>query len=172
MGAERAYRGESVMTSRVIADIPEWDMRVDERGRVSFAHPGQAHAWLRRFAGTCIAAQFYEHREKRSGRQNRGFHSMITPWAKQEGHRIDDLKADLLREVFGTLESVSLVTGEVREVLAEPHTSTLTVGQFCELIDRTLEIAAGVGVILVPPDEYKRQKSAAAKKAARSARVA
>lgn len=141
------------------ADIPEFELTVDDRGHVRFAHPAQAHAYLRgKFAGQVIVGQFYPHREKRSDRQNRGFHAMVAPWAKAEGHRIDDLKDDLLEEVFGTVETVSLVTGEVRQVLAEPHTSKLTVGQFCELVDRTLEIAAAQGVILVAPDEYRRTK--------------
>lgn len=141
------------------ADIPEFELTVDERGRLKFAHPAQAHAYLRgKFAGQTIVGQFYPHREKRNERQNRGFHAMVAPWAKAEGHRIDDLKDDLLQAVFGTLETVSLVTGEVRTVLAEPHTSKLTVGQFCELVDRTLEIAAEQGVILVAPDEYRRTK--------------
>lgn len=141
------------------ADIPEFELAVDERGHVRFAHPAQAHAYLRgKFAGQVIVGQFYPHREKRSDRQNRGFHAMVAPWAKAEGHRIDDLKDDLLEAVFGTLEVTSLVTGEVRQVLAEPHTSKLTVGQFCELVDRTLEIAAEQGVILVAPDEYRRAK--------------
>lgn len=141
------------------ADIPEFELTVDDRGHVRFAHPAQAHAYLRgKFAGQVIVGQFYPHREKRSDRQNRGFHAMVAPWAKAEGHRIDDLKDDLLAAVFGTVEVVSLVTGEVKQVLAEPHTSKLTVGQFCELVDRTLEIAAEQGVILVAPDEYRRTK--------------
>lgn len=141
------------------ADIPEFELTVDDCGHVRFAHPAQAHAYLRgKFAGQVIVGQFYPHREKRSDRQNRGFHAMVAPWAKAEGHRIDDLKDDLLAAVFGTVEVVSLVTGEVKQVLAEPHTSKLTVGQFCELVDRTLEIAAEQGVILVAPDEYRRTK--------------
>ena len=141
------------------ADIPAFELTVDERGHVRFAHPAQAHAYLRgKFAGQAIVGQFYPHREKRNDRQNRGFHAMVAPWAKAEGHRIDDLKDDLLEAVFGTIEVTSLVTGEVRKVLAEPHTSKLTVGQFSELIDRTLEIAAEQGVILVAPDEYRRAK--------------
>lgn len=152
------------------ADIPEFEVNVDAHGRVTFAHAGQAHAYLRRFKGQLIAAKFYEFREQRSHRQNAGFHAMIAPWAKAEGHRIDDLKDDLLREIFGTLEQVSLVTGEVRQVLAEPHTSKLTVGQFAELIDRTLEIAAEQGHILIAPDEWKRAQKALARKAERDAR--
>lgn len=152
------------------SDVPEWDLSVDEQGRLTFAHPAQAHAYLRgQLKGQHIVGQFYAHRAKRSQRQNKGFHAMVWPWAKAEGHRIEDLKDDLLGVVFGYLEVTSLVTGEVKQVLAEPHTSTLSVGQFCELIDRTLEIAAEHGVILFAPDEYRRAKAARDKQAARAA---
>lgn len=154
------------------SDVIEWELLVDERGLMTFAHPGQAHAWLKQFAGQCIVGQFYPHRDKRSDRQNRGFHAMVAPWAKAEGHRIDDLKRDLLEAVFGAHQSVSLVTGEVKRVLTEPHTSRLSVGQFCELIDRTLEIAAEHGHLLIAPDEYRRAKEAVTKQAERAARKA
>ena len=53
------------------ADIPEFELTVDDRGHVRFAHPAQAHAYLRgKFAGQVIVGQFYPHREKRSDRQN------------------------------------------------------------------------------------------------------
>lgn len=152
------------------SDVPEFSLRIAEDGRVTFVHGPQARAYLKRLrvtAGPEIVGQFYEYRQKRSDRQNRGFHAMVSPWAKVEGHRIDDLKRDLLEAVFGTLAVTSLVTGEVKHVLAEPHTSRLTVHQFCELIDRTLEIAAEQGHMLVAPDEYRRAKDAAEKKARR-----
>lgn len=89
---------------------------------------------------------------------------MLGPWAK-EGHRIDDLKADLLREIFGEMEHVNPITGEVTMVLREPHTSTLNRVQYSELIERTLQIAAECGVVLRAPHEYRKAKEAAAKKA-------
>lgn len=151
------------------AEIPEFEVLIDASGRVSFAHPGQARAWLRsKFAGQCIVAQFYEHGKKKTDRQSRGFHAMLQPWAAQ-GHRIEDLKHDLLEAIFGTIEVTSPVTGEVKHVLAEPHTSTLTRRQYIQLIDQTLEIAAGCGVLLMAPDEYRRAKEAEARKAARAA---
>ena len=153
------------------ADIPEWELLVDDAGRVTFAHPAQARAYLRaKFAGQCIVGQFYEQREKRSGKQNRGFHVMVKPWALERGWPVEALKQFLLGRVFGWLELVDESSGEVVKVLAEPHTSKLTVGQFCELIDRTLELAAEDGVILIAPDEFRRQREAAARKAARDAR--
>jgi len=153
------------------ADIPEFELLVDDGGRLTFAHPAQARAYLRgKFAGQTIVGQFYEHREKRSGRQNRGFHVMVKPWALERGWPIEALKQFLLGKVFGWLELVDEASGEVVKVLAEPHTSKLTVGQFCELIDRTLELAAEDGVVLTAPDEFRRQQQAAARKAERAAR--
>jgi hypothetical protein len=153
------------------SDIPEFEATVDEQGRVAFCHPGQARAYLRgKFAGQYVAVQVYEQRAKRSDRQNRGFHAMITPWAIAEGKRIDDLKRELLEFTFSTFEATSSVTGEVYQVLAEPHTSKLSVGQFCQLIDATLELAAEHGHMLIAPDEYRKAKEAERKKAARAAR--
>ena len=158
------------------ADIPEWEILVDDTGRVSFAHPRPAHAYLRaKFAGQCIVAQFYEHRAKRSDRQSRGFHAMVKPWLLAEERRgwsIEALKLWCLGETFGYLELVHPLSGEVLRFPAEMHTSKLSVGQFSDLIERTLELAAEEGVVLTAPDEYRRAKEAAAKKAARKASAA
>lgn len=154
------------------SDIPEFSIRVDDRGRVSLVHAAQAHAYLRKLReseGEELVAQFYPYRAKRSDRQNRGFHAMVSPWAKERGWAIDTLKQFLLGRVFGWLEFVDPQTGEVFKMLAEPHTSRLTVGQFCELIDGALEIAAEDGVILTAPDEYTRAQESARKREARKA---
>ena len=87
-------------------------------------------------------------------KQECGFHAMIQPWAKEDGHAIEDLKQDLLREVFGLKEHTDVVTGEVVMVLRKPHTSKLTKAEYSELIDRTLEIAARCGYVLTAPQEY------------------
>jgi len=152
------------------ADIPEFEINVDSAGRPTFAHPGQGYAWLRQFAGTLIVGQFYGMRDKRSARQNRAIHAMLQPWCAATGTRIDDLKRELLEHVFGTFEHTSPITGQVYQVLTEPHTSALSVGQFVTLIDAALELAAGRGVWLLSPDEYTRAKAAAEKQAARAAR--
>ena len=145
------------------ADIPEFELTVDERGHVRFAHPAQAHAYLRaKFAGQAIVAQFYEHRAKRSDRQNRAAHALIVQWIAQSealrGQSIEDVKQWLLSRAFGWHEIVDGTTGEVIKVLAEPHTSKLTVGQFCEFIELILNLAAEDGVVLTPPDQYRTAK--------------
>lgn len=156
------------------ADVPEWELLVDEAGRLTFAHPAQARAYLRgKFAGQTIVGQFYEHRQKRSLRQSRGFHAMVKPWLFCEargGWQIEHLKLWVLGEVFGYLEMVHPVSGEVIRFPAKPHTSDLKVGEFCELVERTLELAAFEGVILTAPSEYLRQVKAMARKVEREAR--
>jgi hypothetical protein len=167
----------SIPATKGQTDVPEFSMRLTEDGRVSFVHLAQARGYLRRLfqtAGAEIVAQFYEYRQQRSHRQSRGFHAMVKPWLAVEsrgGWTIEALKLYALGEVFGYLEFTHPVSGEVVRFPAKPHTSKLSVGEFCELIDRTLEIAAEEdGVILTAPDEYRRAKEAAAKKAARAAR--
>lgn len=155
------------------ADIPEFDVSVGEDGRVSFVHAPQARAYLRRLReseGEHLVLQVYPHRAKRSDRQNRAFHACITPWAKERGWEIDTLKQFLLKKAFGTHEFTDPETGEVIQVLAEPHTSKLTVGQFVHLIDETLRLGAEDGQYLLIGDEYLKAKQAAAKQAARKAK--
>lgn len=154
------------------SDVPEFEVNVDDAGRVSFAHPGPARAYLRaKFAGQCIVAQFYEHRAKRSNRQNRALHALLSAWKAEDerlaGWAIETLKQWALGSVFGWLEVPDITTGEVIKVLAEPHTSMLSVRQFCEVIEWVLETAAGGGVVLMAPDEYRRAKERAARKASR-----
>lgn len=151
-------------------DIPEFEVSVDAQGRPRFAHPPQGYAYLKRFAGQTIAGQFYEFRAKRSNRQNRAFHALISGWALAKGWEIETMKQWLLSRAFGWLEIVDVETGEVLKVLAEPHTSKLNVSQFCLLIERTLELAAYDGIVLMAPDEYRKAKQAAAKQAERAAR--
>jgi len=90
---------------------------------------------------------------KRSKPQNDGFHAMITPWARDGGHDITDLKRDLLGTVFGWKDSP---LSETRVPIIE-HTSDLTVEQFSELMERTVIIAAQLPspVILTLPSEYR-----------------
>lgn len=161
------------------SDIPELSMRLREDGGITFVHGPQARAYLRALfkkAGAEIVAQFYAYRAKRTSPQNRAAHALIAEWIAQaeqlRGQTVPDVKQWLLSRVFGWHEIVDTETGEVIRVLAEPHTSKLSVGQFCEFIEAILELAAGTGVLLMAPDEYRRAKEAAAKQAARAARKA
>lgn len=121
-------------------------------------------------AGAYLDVDIREHREKRSERQNRGFHAMLEPWARE--YPIEQLKRDLLEQIFGTFEHVSPIDGLVRHILVEPHTSKLNVQKFSHLIEETLRIAAEQGFLLTAPDEYRIAKEAAARQAARAAKKA
>ena len=141
---------------------------VDNEGRIRLEFPSQQRAYCKRqFAGQCIDVIIAPQGELKSRLQESGFHAMITPWARSEGHAIDDLKVDLLRAIFGEREHTNPITGEIVMVLREPHTSKLNRKKYSELIERALEIAAGCGVILEAPNEYTERKKREAKKAQR-----
>lgn len=101
--------------------------------------------------------------EGRTRRQECGFHAMIAPWAKAEGHDIADLKRDLLEAIFGTREHVDAISGHVVLVLREPHTSKLSKKNYSELIERTLEIGARMGFPLKAPDEWRMEQEQVAR---------
>lgn len=143
---------------------------VSETGTLTLDHLPAFRAYVRRFAGKEVEIDIYERGASKTRRQERGFHAMVRPWALTEGWRIDDLKQVLLKEIFGTKEMVNPVTGEVTLVLREPHTSTLTKQQYHELIERTLEIAAGAGHVLEAPSEYRERKERERKAVARQPR--
>jgi len=112
----------------------------------------QIHGLLARVKdGTEIVIELFERPVRRTSAQNDAYHAMLRPWAREEGHDLDELKRDLLGTVFGWLESP---LGESR-VPREPRTSTLTTAQFSELVERTVQIAAECGVVLQLPDEYR-----------------
>jgi hypothetical protein len=136
---------------------------VDDAGKLTLDHRAAFDAYAKRFKGEEVEIEIRKRRTKRSDKQNRAFHACITPWALGEGHSIEDLKKDILREVFGEREVINAITGEVRMELAEPHTSTLDTVRFAHLMERTVEIAAGCGVILELPDEFKARKQQEAK---------
>ena len=142
--------------------------KCDKDGNVHLDFPQQQRAWCKRkLADKCVDVMIAEQGVLKTRLQECGFHAMISPWAKAEGHQIDDLKRDLLRAIFGEREHVNPITGEVELVLREPHTSTLTRGQYSELIERTLEIAAECGHLLEAPHEYRERKAREARKAAK-----
>lgn len=129
--------------------------------------PRQLAAYLRRtLPGDEVCIDIYKRSARKSRDQEAGFHAMITPWARDEGHQIDALKRDLLIAVFGMSEKVSPLTKQ--PIPHQQHTSTLTMAQYSELIERTLEIAAECGYILIAPDEWKRQQEQRRKKQART----
>lgn len=142
---------------------------ITDKGRISPEYPEVLHTYLlRRFgAGCCVEFEVRELHTKRSERQNRAFHALVAQWAMQKGHAPDALKQAIKAQVFGTIEVE--VNGFVAQVLAKPHSSRLTVTEFCHLIEETLRLAAEDGVWLDAPDEYRKAKEQAAKDAAKRA---
>jgi hypothetical protein len=144
--------------------------QIDADGRVHLDSPRQQRAYCKhRLAGQAVDVVIAPQGLLKTRLQEAGFHAMVTPWAKSEGHRIDDLKRDLLRHIFGEMEHVNPITGEVTMVLREPHTSTLSRAKYSELIERTLEIAGECGVFLEAPHEYRERQARERRKAAKEA---
>ena len=140
----------------------------DDEGNVHLDFPHQQRAWCRsRLAGQCIEVEIRPQASKRSDRQNRALHALLNAWAKDSGNDSEDLKRVMLGISFGYVERAMPVTGEVQNVLAKPHSSGLTVHEFCHLIEEVLRVAAENGTWLEAPDEYRRAKEAAARKAAK-----
>jgi hypothetical protein len=143
---------------------------VDAEGNVHLDFPAQQRAYCKRkHANQCVDVIIAPQGHAKTRLQEAGFHAMITPWAREEGHRIDDLKRDLLRAIFGEQEHTNPITGEISLVLREPYTSKLNRAQYCELIERTLNIAAECGVVLIAPNEYREMKEKEARRKARQA---
>lgn len=132
-------------------------------GKLSLDFPMQFKAFVKRLAGEEVELEIRKRRETRSLKQNAGFHAMIAPWCRDEGHAPDELKRDLLKEIFGTEEYTSPISGEVTLVPKQAHTSKLSVQDFCLLIEETMRIAAECGYLLKSPEEYKLAKDAAMK---------
>ena len=140
----------------------------DAEGVIHLDSPRQQRAYCKKkLAGECVDVLIAPQGLLKTRLQESGFHALITPWALSEGHRIDDLKRDLLRAVFGGIEHTNPITGEITMVLREPHTSTLSRAKYSELIERSLELAAECGVVLEAPHEYRQRKAKEARKATR-----
>lgn len=156
-------------------DQREFHGRLCPDGRIVWDFPEVVAAYRKRlFASTdgFVTGQFYPFRSRRSDRQNRALHALLTPWARERGWSVDDLKDTMLGIAFGHVERVMPVTGEIVKVPAEPHSSRLDVTKFCHLIEEVLRVAAEDDYWLESPEEYKRAKEQAAKVAARKQRGA
>ena len=131
----------------------------DAYGSVRYVLPATARRAIvaKRFAGEVVEVEIRGYHDRRSDRQSRAWHAMVTPWAKERGWALEALKQFLLKAIFGTIDFADPKTGEIHAVLAQPHTARLTVHQFSELIERTLELAAEDGLWLDAPDEYTKR---------------
>jgi len=153
-------------------DQREFNGRLTPQGGIVWDFPAQVAAYRKRlFAMTDghVTGQFYPLRTKRSDRQNRALHAMLTPWARERGWTVDNLKSVMLGIAFGHLEQVMPITGEVVKVLAEPRSSHLDVTKFCFLIEEVLRVSAEDDYWLDSPEEYTKAKEKALKLAAKQA---
>lgn len=156
-------------------DQREFHGKLTANGQVVWDHPDVVKAYRKRlFASTdgFVTGQFYPMRSRRSDRQNRALHALLTPWARERGWSVDDLKVTMLGIAFGHVERVMPVTGEIVKALAEPHTSRLDVTKFCFLIEEVLRVAAEDDYWLESPDEYRKAKEQAQKIAAKKLKAA
>jgi hypothetical protein len=157
------------------SDVPQFLGYAAPGGKWQVEFPTQVQAWCRHLAGDTgcnLIVTIVDADSAKTRRQERGFHACISPWAKQKGWDADHLKQFLLARVFGTFVFIDPGTGEEFRILTEPHTSRLTKRQYSELIDRTMDIAAEDGVILIPPDEWRLIKATERRAAERAARKA
>lgn len=144
--------------------------RVDADGRVHLDFPIQQRAFCKsQLAGQSVEVEVRPQCSKRSDRQNRALWAMLQPWARERGWQPDDLKDVMLGIAFGRIERVAPITGEITNVLAKPRSSKLNVADFCHLIEEVLRVSAEDGYWLEAPDEYRKAKEAAQRKARRVA---
>ena len=155
-------------------DQREFHGHLTADGGVVWDFPAQVKAYRRRLFATTdgqVTGQFYPMRSKRSDRQNRALWALLNAWCREadQGWRPDDLKDAVMAQVFGTIEVTNPITGEIGRALAKPHTSTLTVSEFCAVIEAILELAATSepSVFLDAPDEFRKAKEKERKQAAR-----
>lgn len=137
---------------------------MDEQGVVHLDMPRAAVQAIcrKRWAGQRVDVEIRARKSKRSDRQNKALHAAWKGWADHLGYDVDELKREMLALVFGTVEMTSPVSGEVRTVPVEPHTSALNTAQFAELMDRAVITAAETGYHLELPDEWKAKRGRAA----------
>ena len=151
---------------------------INDKPHYGFAHPGGRltldfktpfTAWVSKLAGATGAEVVIFVADRawlKTRQQEKGYHVMIAPLAKEKGWAIEDLKRYFLAQIFGV--TVSAIDG--KEILVEPHTSKLSKRQYSELIERTLDIAAEqFETWLEAPSEWTARKESERKQAARKA---
>ena len=91
----------------------------DERGRIAFDIPAAVTAYCRaKFAGQRVDVEIRPRKAKRSDKQNRAFHAAITPWARELGYHVEELKDELLGLVPSLNEDATWVSAAAE--LARP----------------------------------------------------
>lgn len=123
-------------------------------------------AWIAKLAGTTgaeVGIFVFDKAWFKTRQQEKGFHAMIQPLAREQGWAVSALKQYLLGEIFGWTEIKGV------RVLVEPSTSELNKRQYSELIERSMDIAVTDfdGFQLEAPSEYRERKEKERKQAAK-----
>lgn len=104
-------------------------------------------------AGYAVTIEIRKYRSKRSLKQNAWLHAAIKPLADHIGSKTEELKLDLLGLTFGWQETRN--GAKLPNIM---HTSELDTEQFGQLMDTLLEEAAKEQIVILLPDEFKREK--------------
>lgn len=124
-------------------------------GRSTLDTPSFWKAFVKELAGADgheITITAHRRRKKRSLKQNAWLHAFLQQLAAHWGNTVEELKTVGLAEVFGT----HVVMGVVMPV--KPHTSELTTTEMCDLCEWFIQKAAEDDVLVLYPDEFKREK--------------
>lgn len=137
-------------------------------GKLSLDFPTPFKAWIAKLAGETgaeVGIFVFDKAWFKTRQQERGFHAMITPLARESGWSITALKQYFLGEIFGWEEIKGV------RVLIEPSTSALNKRQYSELIERSMDIAVTDfdGFQLEAPSEYRERKEKERRQAIRKA---
>jgi hypothetical protein len=127
----------------------------DATGQWKFDFPKAVDAYIAAtFKGCELDIDIREAGSSRTRAQERGYHAMIRPWHTAKGVDVADCKRYVLGVIWGYRDELNPWTGE--RLLVEPRTSGLGKKKYSELIERTMELAAQDGYVLMAPDEYRR----------------
>ncbi len=133
----------------------------EDGSRLDFDFPSQYRAFITTLAGEEVEIDIRKKRTKRTLKQNAYLHAAIKPFADHCGYTVEELKLALLGECFG-YHQVNGVTLPVKL-----HTSELNTQEFVEITELLIQRAAEQDVMILYPEEFKREKrKQAARKAA------
>jgi hypothetical protein len=135
-------------------------------GRSTLDAPSLWREFVKQLAGADgneFTITAHRRRKRRSLKQNAWLHAFLQQLAEHWGYTVEELKTVGLSEVFGT----HVVMGVVMPI--KPHTSELSTSEMCDLCEWFIQKAAEDDVLVLYPDEFKREKRKREKKAARAA---
>ena len=124
----------------------------DDGSKLDFDYPSQYREFIQTLAGDEVEIEIRKKRAKRTLKQNAYLHAAIKPFADHCGYTVEELKLALLGECFG-YHQVHGVTLPVKL-----HTSDLSTQEFVDITKLLIQRAAEQDVLILYPEEFKRQK--------------